>query len=33
MKKVEIGASIISSILATGFDTEDGAAIRQGVLI
>ena len=33
MKQVVIGASIISFILATGFDTEDGAAIRQGVHI
>ena len=33
MKKVVVAINIISLLLATGFDTEDGAPIRQGVHI
>ena len=33
MKKFVIGASLISYILGIGFDTQDGAPIRQGVHI
>ena len=33
MKKVVVAINIISFLLATGFDTEDGAPIRQGVHI
>ena len=33
MKKVFVAINLISHISATGFDTEDGAPIRQGVHI
>ena len=33
MKKVFIAINLISHLSATGFDTEDGAPIRQGVHI